>query len=239
MTYSIIGRCARTGRLGLGVTTYSLAVGGRCEGVAANVGICKTQAFPNRTNDPLALRLLADGYRPERVMAQLAANDPEHDFRQIAIMDREGRIAAHTGSGARGWAGHRIAGDCVVFGNGLVGPAVLDGLVAGFQSEPGRPLELRLMTALEGGRDAGGQGDATSHRAERSAVIKVVDRLDYPEVDVRVDVHPTAVEELRRVLDEFKLYEEFYRGRDRDPAKAIPQDVFAAQLEARRRGSAA
>ena len=54
---------------------------------------------------------------------------------------------------------------------------------------------------------------------ERSAAIKVVDRRDYPDVDVRVDVHPTAVEELRRVLEEFKLYEEFYRGRDTDPAR--------------------
>ena len=51
---------------------------------------------------------------------------------------------------------------------------------------------------------------------------------------MRVDVHPTAVAELRRVLEEFKLYEEFYRGRDTDPAKAIPQDVFVAQLKAKR-----
>ena len=69
------------------------------------------------------------------------------------------------------------------------------------------------MRAIEGGRDAGGQGDANGHRPERSAAIKVVDRLDYPDIDVRVDVHPTAVEELRRVLEEFKLYEEFYRER--------------------------
>ena len=68
MTYSLIGRCARTGRLGLGITTFSLAVGGRCEGVAANVGVCKTQAFPNRTNDPLGIKLLAQGYLPSRVM---------------------------------------------------------------------------------------------------------------------------------------------------------------------------
>ena len=239
MTYSIIARCARTGRLGLGITTFSLAVGGRCEGIAANVGVCKTQAFPNRTNDPLGIKLLADGYLPARVMALFAANDGEHDYRQIAIMDRMGRIAAHTGAGTRGWSGHRIETDCVAFGNGLVGPQVLDGLIAGFQAKPEEALELRLMRALEGGRDAGGQGDATSHRPERSAAIKVVDRLDYPDVDVRVDVHPTAVEELRRVLEEFKLYEEFYRGRGLDPAKAIPQDVFAAQLEARRKGGAA
>jgi hypothetical protein len=43
------------------------------------------------------------------------------------------------------------------------------------------------------------------------------------------------VAELRRVLEEFKLYEEFYRGRDTDPSKAIPQDVFVKELEAKRR----
>jgi len=234
MTYSIIGRCPRTGRLGLGITTFSLAVGGRCEGLAANVGVCKTQAFPNRTNDPLGIKLMGQGYVPSRVMEMFAANDTEHDFRQIAIMDREGRIAAHTGSGTRGWSGHKIDADCVAFGNGLVGPQVLDGLIAGFTAKPDDALEYRLMRALEGGRDAGGQGDANSHRPERSAAIKVVDRLDYPYVDVRVDVHPTAVKELRRVLEEFKLYEEFYRERGRNPSKAIPQDVFVANLKKQR-----
>ena len=80
MTYSLIGRCVRTGRLGLGITTYSLAVGGRCEGVVANVGVCKTQAFPNRTNDPLGIKLLAQGYLPARVMEIFAGNDTEHDL---------------------------------------------------------------------------------------------------------------------------------------------------------------
>jgi uncharacterized Ntn-hydrolase superfamily protein len=234
MTYSIIGRCARTGRLGLGITTFSLAVGGRCEGIAANVGICKTQAFPNRTNDPLGIKLLAEGYLPARVMEMFAANDSEHDYRQIAIMDREGRVAAHTGSGTRGWSGHQIGAGCVGFGNGLVGPQVLSGLIDGFMTKPEDALEFRLMRALEGGRDAGGQGDAHSHRPERSAAIKVVDRLDYPDIDVRVDVHPTAVEELRRVLAEFKLYEDFYRERGRHPSKAMPQDTFVAQLQAKR-----
>jgi uncharacterized Ntn-hydrolase superfamily protein len=239
MTYSIIGRCARTGRLGLGITTFSLAVGGRCEGVVANVGISKTQAFPNRTNDPLAIRLLAQGLLPARVMAKLAVNDENHDYRQIAIMDREGRIAAHTGPGCRGWAGHAEGVQCVAFGNGLVGARVLDALIAGFTAQPDDALEYRLMRALEAGRDAGGQGTAEVHKPERCAAIKVVDRLDYPEVDVRVDVHPTAVAELRRVLEEFTAYQEFYRQRGTDPAKAIPQDVFAAQLEARRKDQAA
>jgi uncharacterized Ntn-hydrolase superfamily protein len=234
MTFSLIGRCARTGRLGLGITTYSLAVGGRCEGVAANIGVCKTQAFPNRTNDPLGIKLMAQGYQPKHVMEMFATNDTEHSYRQIAIMDRDGRIAAHTGPGCRGWAGHKEDKDCVGFGNGLVGPEVLDGMLKGFLAHADEALEYRLMRAIEGGRDAGGQGTRDAHRPERSAAIKVVDRRDYPDVDVRVDVHPTAVAELRRVLEEFKLYEEFYRGRDTDPSKAIPQDVFVKELEAKR-----
>jgi uncharacterized Ntn-hydrolase superfamily protein len=52
---------------------------------------------------------MAEGYVPAKVMAMFAANDSEHDYRQIAIMDREGRIAAHTGRGCRGWAGTRKA----------------------------------------------------------------------------------------------------------------------------------
>ncbi len=234
MTYSIIGRCARTGRLGLGITTFSLAVGGRCEGIAANVGISKTQAFPNRHNDPLAIRLLAQGLLPVRVMQMLADNDTEHDYRQIAIMDREGRVAAHTGPRTRGWSGHDTGAGCVVFGNGLVGKQVLVGLLAGFLTQPDDALEYRLMRALEAGRDAGGQGDVSHHKPERSAAIKVVDRLDYPDVDVRVDVHPTAVAELRRVLEEIKAYEVFYRERGRNPSQAMPQDVFAARLKASR-----
>ncbi|MFI5013964.1 MAG: DUF1028 domain-containing protein [Hyphomicrobiales bacterium] len=234
MTYSIIARCPRTGRLGLGITTFSLAVGGRCEGVAANIGICKTQAFPNRGNDPLAVKLLAQGLAPRRVMQMLEANDADHEFRQIAIIDREGNVAAHTGPKTRGWSGHEVGAAVAAFGNGLVGPQVLQGMLAGFDADPDALLEFRLLRALEGGRDAGGQGNTESHKPERSAALKVVDRLDYPDIDIRVDIHETAVEELRRILEEFKLYQVFYRERGRNPRDAVPQEVFVARLDATR-----
>ena len=54
---------------------------------------------------------------------------------------------------------------------------------------------------------------------------------DYPDIDVRVDLHPQALTELRRVLQEFKLYEVFYRERGRKPREAITQDEFVARLE--------
>jgi uncharacterized Ntn-hydrolase superfamily protein len=66
MTFSIIARCPHTGRLGLGIATFSIGAGGRCEGILAGVGICKTQAFTNRGNDPLAIELLAQGVLARR-----------------------------------------------------------------------------------------------------------------------------------------------------------------------------
>jgi uncharacterized Ntn-hydrolase superfamily protein len=92
-------------------------------------------------------------------------------------------------------------------------------------------LEFRLLAALEGGRDAGGQSGAGGHLAERSAAIRVVSHPDYPEIDVRVDLHDDAVVELRRVLMEFKKYQTFYRDRGRNPREAISQDAFVASLQ--------
>jgi hypothetical protein len=48
---------------------------------------------------------------------------------------------------------------------------------------------------------------------------------------VRVDLHDDAVTELRRVLEEFKLYEIFYRDRGRRPDLAVSQDQFVASLK--------
>ncbi len=231
MTYSIIARCASTGRLGIGITTYSIAVGGRSEGIRADAGICKTQAFTNRANDPIAVGLLAQGYTPGYVMRVLAENDPDHDYRQIAILDRDGNAAAHTGSGTRSWSGHRIGPGFVAFGNVLAGAQVVEAIADGFASDPDAPLEFRLLAALEAGRDAGGQVGGEGHLPERSAAIRVVADPDYPDIDVRVDLHPQALTELRRVLEEFKLYEVFYRERGRKPREAVTQDEFVAQLE--------
>jgi uncharacterized Ntn-hydrolase superfamily protein len=108
-----------------------------------------------------------------------------------------------------------------------------DGIVKGFLAKPDDELELRLMAALEGGRDAGGQVGNDGHLPERSAAIYVVSEPDHPDIDARVDLHPDAVSELRRVLEEFKLYEGFYRERGHRPDLAMTQDQFVATLAKR------
>ena len=44
MTYTILGRCRRTRQLGIGIATFSLAVGGYCPFVKSNLGAVSSQA---------------------------------------------------------------------------------------------------------------------------------------------------------------------------------------------------
>jgi len=231
MTFSIIARCPRTGRLGLGITTFSIAAGGRCEGIRFGAGVCKTQAYVKRDNDLIALELLQQGMAPAGVMAALKADDPDHDWRQIAIIDRDGKTAAHTGPGCRPWAGHHEGDGFVAFGNVLAGQKVIDGIVTGYLRDPGAELEFRLLAALEGGRDAGGQVGTEGHLTERSAAIFVASEPDHFDIDARVDLHDDAVTELRRVLKEYKIYEKFYRDRGHRPDLAMSQAEFVATLQ--------
>jgi uncharacterized Ntn-hydrolase superfamily protein len=116
----------------------------------------------------------------------------------------------------------------------LAGDAVLDAMAGAFVGSRGAALPERLLQAIEAGRDAGGQAGGTGHLPERSAALVVHHRDDHPELDLRVDFHGHAVEELRRIHDEYSLYLPLYRMRAENPPSAPPQEVYVAQLEAQR-----
>lgn len=232
MTYTILGRCPRTGRLGIGIATFSITVGRYSAGVRSNTGVTISQAFANESNNQLALRLLGQGFGAKSVLEQLKSNDPDFEYRQIGIIDRDGIAAAYTGPGTRGWSGHVSADNYVATGNGLVGPRVVQAIATGFMAEPEADLEHRLLMGIEAGRDAGGQGTEDAHKPERSAALLVYSKYAYADIDLRVDLHATAIEELRRIWHEYKRYEAYYGERGRNPRGAMPQEQFVATLKA-------
>lgn len=231
MTYTILGRCARTGRLGIAIATFSITVGRYAHGVRAMTGVTVSQAFANENNNQLALRLLAQGFGAAAVLARLKANDAYYTYRQIGVIDRTGSAAAYTGPGVRGWCGEVVGENYIANGNGLVGQPVVEAIAAGFLAEPDADLEHRLLMGIEAGRDAGGQGTAERHKPERSAALLVYSRDPYPDIDLRVDLHATAVEELRRVHTEYKQYEAYYRERGERPRGAPSQEAFMTTLQ--------
>ena len=62
-TFSLIGRCERTGMFGIAISTSEMAVGSRCIHVAPGVGAIVTQASTNPRLGHLGLNLLRAGYR--------------------------------------------------------------------------------------------------------------------------------------------------------------------------------
>jgi uncharacterized Ntn-hydrolase superfamily protein len=232
MTYSIIARCPHTGRFGVGTTTFSLACGRRNESVRPNVGISKSQAFYLRRVDPFVLNMLALGHTPAHIAKLLEADDPDFEYRQFGIIDCESNVFAYTGPKIGQWAGHKVGPCYAAYGNGLAGPQTVEGIVAGFMSDPDAPLEERLMRGIEGGRDAGGQRFKGMNRPERSAWLRIVDRLDWPQIDLRVDMHEHAVAELRRIFEAWKRCAAYYQECSRNPLDARPEEVVISELSA-------
>ena len=226
-TYTILWRCPRTRRLGVGIATYSLTVGGYCPRVQANVGAVSSQAFADPRLLPVAMTLLEMGFSARKVMEELAGSDAYFDYRQVGVIDREGGVAAHTGPKTRAWAGHIVGDTFVAMGNALAGEHVVRAMAEAFGASPQGDLAERLLRAIEAGREAGGQGP---HFNERSAALIVHELEPYALMDLRVDVHVDAVTELRRVYVAYQPYIPLYYDlRVKQPHKAPNQEEWERQ----------
>ena len=228
MTFSLIGHCERTGMFGVAIATSEMAVGSRCIHVAPGVGAIITQASTNPRLGHLGLNLLRAGYSAPRVVEEIAASDQFVERRQLGALDVSGLAAARTGAANKPWAGHRVGRNVVVATNLVVGPAVADAMFEAFGKGGDLPLWDRLLRALEAGKASGGQPNG-----EVSSGLYVVDREPYPLVDLRVDLHPEPVAELRRLASEYFPLVAYYNLRPRDPTVPPAAEWLAAQ---RRRG---
>src|SRR5258707_1458432 len=101
--------------------------------------------------------MLAMGYTPQHIMRTLAADDPDFDYRQFGIIDRENNVVAHTGPGCGKWAGHTVGPYYAAYGNGLAGPQTVAGIYSPLPKHPHAPPPDPPLGGLGGGRDARGQ----------------------------------------------------------------------------------
>ena len=229
-TFTVLGACLKSGMLGIGIATYSLGVGGYCPVLKHNLGVVSSQAYANPRLGILAMKLLGLGFSPEKILKEIKDQDAYFSYRQIGIVNRSGVAACHTGPNTRKWAGHHVGDGYISMGNALSGQHVVDGIAKGFEDSEGQSLDERLMRALEAGRDVGGQANAEGkHLTERSAALIVCDLDNIPYIDLRVDAHDTAVDELRRIHGLYAPYVEYVRLRSNDPPNTPSQDQWAKE----------
>ncbi|MBC7803527.1 MAG: DUF1028 domain-containing protein [Candidatus Parcubacteria bacterium] len=212
MTFTAVGCCPRTGRLGISVATREMAVGGRVPFVKPNVGAVATQAFTDPRLGALAIRMLDLGHTAEQVLHDIAQSDPHIAWRQIGIVDRQGQAAARTGERNSAWAGHRVGEGYVVMGNALVGEGVVDAMAAAMEQSADADIESRLMRALDAGTKAGGQPDG-----QRSAGLLVYENEGYAIMDLRVDDHADPMGELWRLFNRLHPLLPYYLERPNNP----------------------
>jgi uncharacterized Ntn-hydrolase superfamily protein len=214
-TFSITARCPQSEMLGVGVSTKFLAVGALCPFARPYVGAIATQSFVNPYYGIDGLTLLAEGLSAEEALRRLLAADEGREFRQVAIVDRYGRAAAHSGQECVRWFGHHVGDGYVVAGNMLTSELVVREMARAFDASAAEELPERLLRALEAGQAAGGD-----RRGRQSAALYVVHTEEYGYVDLRVDEHPDPVAELRRVFT--VAQEQLFQFRPLFPTRANP-----------------
>jgi len=212
MTFSLVGMCRRTGMFGAAVTTSSMGVGSRCPYARAGVGAMLTQHRTDPQLGPRGLDLLATGHSASQVITLLAQETPTIGWRQLAIIDPHGDTAYYHGD--RIASAHAAAqGDAVcAIGNILRHETVPQAMVTAFSAAPEVHLAERLLRALEAGLVAGGE-----LKQVKSAALLVVHEQRFPLVDLRVELDPQPLAQLRFLWELYQPQAEPYVRRALDP----------------------
>lgn len=213
MTFTIVARCPKTENLGVCLATSPLGVASRCPNVRGGVAAISSQCHSDWRHGQAGLDLASRGWAPDAILGALRQKDPYFDYRQVGIVDAQGRVAAHSPSKGKAYTGHMTGDGFVAMGNGLAGPQVVEAIHDSFASTCTLPFADRLLLAIEAGYGAGGEPIGQSS----AGLVVCAPGVERPLIDIRVDMaNPLpseggdAVRDLRRVFDAYAPLTHYY-----------------------------
>lgn len=211
-TFSIVARDESTGEMGVAVQSHWFSVGSVVSWGEAGVGVIATQSFANVSFGQRGLQLLKSGLSPKQTLDSLLSDDEGRDYRQVAILDSKGRVAAYTGKKCIKDAGHITGDNFSVQANLMLNDKVWPAMAETFKNAKGKLAE-RMIAALEAAQQEGGD-----IRGKQSAAILIVkgessgkvweDKL----IDLRVEDHEEPIKEIKRILNVHRAYEHMNAG---------------------------
>jgi uncharacterized Ntn-hydrolase superfamily protein len=211
-TFSIVARDPATGELGVAVQSHWFGVGSVVPWIEAGVGAIATQSFADPSYGKLGLDLMRGGKSAPAALKALIAADPDSDIRQVAMIDAQGQVAAHTGARNIQAAGHHVGTNYSVQANLMLNDTIWPAMARAFEAAQG-DLADRMLAALDAAEAAGGD-----IRGRQSAALIVVsgkptgtpwmDRI----FDLRVDDNPEPLKELRRLVSLERAYNHMGAG---------------------------
>lgn len=199
-TYSIVARDPDSGQMGVAIQSHYFSVGSLAPSASAGVGAAVVQSFPKVAFGTDAMEVMLHGHSAAETLKAFLDNDPAPEYRQVALVDANGGVAAHTGSHCVGEAGHHVGEQYACQANMMAKDSVWRAMARAYERSPG-DLGARLMAALraaqaEGGDIRGCQSAALIVVAAESSGSSLKDRV----FDLRVEDHPTPLRELERLL---------------------------------------
>lgn len=211
-TFSIVAIDKEAGEMGVAVQSHWFSVGTIVAWAEPGVGAIATQSLVNVSFGPRGLKLLKSGIDPKKALQQLLDSDDGEAFRQISILNTKGNVATHTGKKCIANASHIVGNRYSVQANMMVNDKVVPVMSEAFKNSTG-PLAERMIKVLQAAQSAGGD-----IRGQQSASLLIVktessgkiweDRL----IDLRVEDHPEAVNEIARLLKVYRAYEHMNNG---------------------------
>ena len=129
MTYSITGRCARTGDVGLALATFSFLFGPMQDAelkptwwlAQRDAGAVTCQAETRYGFAVKVVERLRAGESAPVALETAIADEANRSVFQIALVDSRGRTAAFTGGSILDWKGHLTGDGWAAAGNILAG----------------------------------------------------------------------------------------------------------------------
>ncbi|PKK83785.1 MAG: Zn-dependent protease [candidate division Zixibacteria bacterium HGW-Zixibacteria-1] len=210
-TFSIVCYDSATGQFGAAVQSHWFKVGDVIW-LEPGIGAVATQSLVEFSYGPLGLAMMRNGKSAEQALEGLLVSDPDNAVRQVAMIDKNGVVATHTGGKCIAEAGHLIGKNYSVQTNLMRNATVWPAMAKAFENSEG-DLADKMMAALEAAQNEGGD-----IRGKQSAAMVVVsgtptgmpwkDRL----IDIRVDDSPEPLVELRRLLNISRAYEHMDKG---------------------------
>ena len=211
-TFSIVAIDKETGEMGAAVQSHWFSVGSSVIWAESGVGAICTQSFIEASYGPLGLEFMRAGKTAEEALAGLLRADKYESVRQVAMLDNQGRVAAHTGKNCIPEAGHFSGDGFSCQANLMLKNTVWAAMAKAFEGTKGELVD-RLMAALEAAEGEGGD-----IRGKQSAAIIVVqgkssgawwkDRI----YDLRVEDNAAPLVELKRLIRLNKAYNFMNKG---------------------------
>jgi uncharacterized Ntn-hydrolase superfamily protein len=224
MTFSLAARDPATGAFGMVLSSSSPAVAARCLHLRPAVGAAASQNVTNPALGPRLLDLLQAGATAEGAIAQVVAEEPHPESRQLTVVDAAGRVAHFSGARMLGTHSAATGHQAVAAGNMLAGAHVVQAMIDAYQASAAATFEERLLAGFLGGLAAGGEEGPV-----RSAGLAVVEGAAWRVTDLRVDDAGDPAAELSRLLALWLPQKRDYLTRALDPGAApsygVPGDL--------------